>query len=565
MKKKIFAYFLVVTIIGVSVTGLLISLLSQQYYKDEAEEKLAHAARLIKHDISEELSEGKIIDYNQAAKKYADILNEGIYLDPSMTSIKNRVSFIDIYGYVAGESDADFREMENHLNRQEITQAISGQLGTDIRYSSTLKTKFLYTALLIEQADIVVRVSHPLNYISNINKTTLKFSLIGIFAGIAITIFLANRFSARVSHPIDQKINAVNQQLEKTIEELTDKNVKVDSIINSMMNGIVAVDRDYHVMLINSKACELFGINQKDEVFGANLLEFIRNNRINRMLTDTIESNESMSAEVHLNSPHDMILQVKTAPIMPKDSSSPNSGGIIYVEDITAFKKLEHIRTEFVSNVTHELKTPLTSIRGFVETLKNGALDDKEIANQFIDIIDIEAERLSTLINDILQLSEIESGMKDSNIAVHKLDSIITEIKPVLQSVAEKKNISLSWNVDENLHIKANKDRIKQLFINIIDNAIKYNIDNGNVDITAIKKDGKINISVKDTGIGIESRHLSRIFERFYRIDKGRSRNMGGTGLGLSIVKHIVNLYGGDLNVKSSPGNGTEFIIRFPL
>jgi two-component system phosphate regulon sensor histidine kinase PhoR len=206
----------------------------------------------------------------------------------------------------------------------------------------------------------------------------------------------------------------------------------------------------------------------------------------------------------------------------------------------------------------------LTSIRGFIETLRGGAIDDREVSEKFLEIIDIEAERLYMLINDILQLSEIESRQKDTNVQKNKLKSIVDEVAPILQAAAEKKQVSLNINISDKIDITANRDRIKQMLINLVENAIKYNMENGKVNLQAFEARGKVIISVKDTGIGIAKEHLPRIFERFYRVDKGRSRSMGGTGLGLSIVKHIVNLYNGDIRVNSEPGKGTEFVIELP-
>lgn len=232
--------------------------------------------------------------------------------------------------------------------------------------------------------------------------------------------------------------------------------------------------------------------------------------------------------------------------------------------DITNIKKLEQMRTEFVSNVSHELKTPLTSIRGFIDTLKDGAVNDPEVAGKFLDIIDIEAERLSRLINEILQLSEIESMKQDRNIEDVFLKPVIDEVFSILQQSAEERKVGLHADIAESVSIQANKDKIKQLLINLIDNAIKYNIENGSVTVKAEQAGGKVLISVRDTGIGIEKEYLDRIFERFYRVDRGRSSELGGTGLGLSIVKHIVNLYQGRIDVDSDPGKGTEFKIEIP-
>lgn len=564
MRKRIFMYFVILILIGVSVTGFFVSQMMQRYYKNEVQDKLINTARLIQYQISEEAGKGNKVDYNAYAARYSELLNTSAESKSDLNPRKVRITFIDLSGAVVGESDTNYTQMENHLDRPEVQDALQGKLGMEMHYSKTMKVQFLYTAVYIDKAKVIVRVSTPLLQLKTVDRFVLYYTLAGIFAGLLLTFVLAIKFSGYVAHPFDKRLNDINAELEKTVADLVDKNVKVDAIINSMINGIVAVDSKFKVMLINSKACEIFGIKNGPGVVGINIIELIRNHQINTFLSDTIQHNVPHTGDLSIGSLQEKTLRVYTAPIRSKDNISLNSGGILLIDDITNIKKLEQIRTEFVSNVTHELKTPLTSIRGFIETLRNGAMEDKAVAKTFLDIIDIEAERLYMLINDTLQLSEIENRQKDSNIAPHNLKSIVDEVAPILQGVAEKKHVLLHWNIDENITIIANKDRIKQMLINLTDNAIKYNVENGSVYIKATKSDGKIVISIKDTGIGIAQEHLSRIYERFYRVDKGRSRNMGGTGLGLSIVKHIVNLYNGDIKVSSEPGKGTEFVIRLP-
>ncbi len=236
---------------------------------------------------------------------------------------------------------------------------------------------------------------------------------------------------------------------------------------------------------------------------------------------------------------------------------------MLVIQDITDIRKLETMRKDFVSNVTHELNTPLTSIRGFVDTLKHGAIGDEKIANRFLDIIDIETERLSLLIQDILSLSAIENTGQDKDIAVYEIGEIIEEVLDILELKIKEKNIKIVTDVKEGVTYRCNRDRIKQLFINLLDNAIKYT-EKGQVGITCCEDEQGIKIDIWDTGIGIEEEHIPRLFERFYRVDKGRSRNMGGTGLGLSIVKHIVELYKGHIEVISHVGKGSRFTIHLP-
>ena len=596
MKKRIFLHYIILIIIALAITGFFTSELTQRFYMQEVEEKLKNTAGLLEHQLLANSASGKVTDYNRFAAEYADILAKYESVDSENGAKSNtRITIIDYGGKVLGETQTDYHAMENHLSRKEVREAIAGKVGSDIRKSKTLGVDFLYIAYPVRQLDIILRVSVPLVQIKKIDQLIWYYSLLGILAGLFLTSLLAWRFSYSLIRPINELIsisrdiswgnysrraaagskdelgqlartfNEMAAKLEKTIEELTDKNIKVDSIINSLTGGIIAVDLKFRVILVNSIACELFNIKYGPGIIGMNIIELIRNNQLNAFLENAVRDNRPLTNEIIISPPQNKILRIYASPIKSKTEAGTNLGGIVYIEDITNLKKLEQIKTEFVSNVTHELKTPLTSIRGFIETLRGGAISDKEVAEKFLEIIDIEAERLYILINDILQLSEIESKQNDTNIGTYNLKSIVEEVLSILQGSAGRKNITLASDVDEKLLINANRDRIKQMLINLADNGIKYNTEGGRVLVKAGKADGKIVIVVRDTGIGIPEEHLPRIFERFYRVDKGRSRSMGGTGLGLSIVKHIVNLYNGDIKINSRPGEGTEFIIQLPL
>lgn len=584
---------MILLIIGVTITGFFTSQLAKKFYMDEVEEKLTSAALLLDSYITGELSDKGEIDYNLFAKKYSKLIAAAGSPSKSPTE-SARITIVSRSGKVLGESYTDYQSMENHLNRNEIHEALQGKVGKDIRSSQTLNVDFLYIAVPAGSAGIIVRISVPLVQLRNIYNIIFIYTVLSIIAGLIFTSVLAFKFSSSITRPISDlmsltreissgnysarvhikdkneigqlagNINAMTATLEKTMSEIMDKSLKVESIINSMPSGIVAVDTNSKVVFINSIACEIFGIKNDSGIIGANILEFIRNSQINSFLKESIDRNKSLINEISLSVPQESILRIYTTPIKPKDENLQNSGGLIFIEDITTIRKLEQIRTEFVSNVTHELKTPLTSIRGFIETLRAGAMDDRDVAGRFLEIIDIEAERLYNLINDILQLSEIESKPEDVDIALYSLKSIFEDTISILQGTADKKEVSLIMDVGDDLKIRASRNRIKQMLINLIENAIKYNIDHGSVTVKAYRTEGKVVISVKDTGIGIPSEHHTRIFERFYRVDKGRSRNMGGTGLGLSIVKHIANLYNGDIKVYSTVGSGSEFIVSLP-
>lgn len=597
MKNKIVKYTILLVVIAITITGIFTYALAQYFYKSEVRNSSENTAILLSHQIEEQAYHNQKIDYDKLAKDYARLLNNKIPSSENFT-FATRITIIDYTGSVLGESDSNIIEMQNHLDRKEIKEAIQGKVGTDERFSETMKIPYLYVALPIQSRNIIVRISVPLYQINSINKAFLFYTILGLLVGLFITIVISVKFSKVITFPINQLINTSKEiangnykkrvdihskdeigelaitynemadKLDNTLCGILDKNVRVDTIINSMRDGIIAIDTNYKILIINTIACDIFGIKHGPGIIGKNLLDITRNSKVNSFLKDTIKDNVALTDEIIIFSPKkdsDCVYKIYTNPIKNSDVNQQNAGGVITLHDLTSVKKLELIRTQFVSNVTHELKTPLTSIRGFVETLKSGAIDDTTVATKFLDIIDIEAERLYVLINDILQLSEIESMRKDDQITQTSLNLIIDEVVALLETSASKKNIKLEVDVQPNIDIEVNKYRIKQMLINLIDNAIKYNIENGTVFIKANKENGKTIISIKDTGIGIPEKHHSRIFERFYRVDKGRSRNMGGTGLGLSIVKHIVNLYSGDIRIISEPGQGTEFIIQLPL
>jgi len=290
--------------------------------------------------------------------------------------------------------------------------------------------------------------------------------------------------------------NKMASKLERTISDLNTKKIELESIVESITNGIVAVDGNNKVILINPAAFTVFNLDADAEILGDDIENHIKNSQINSLLKDAIQKNKPLEAEVAIDG---RVLLVNASPIRPKDSDIDNSGGIVFIQDITKVRKLEQIRTEFVSNVTHELKTPITSIRGFIETLKNGAMNNPVVAERFLEIIDIEAERLHELINDILLLSEIETKLKDTNLEIFDLKSMVDDVFKVMQNIAKEKKISLNNNVRDEVLMKANINRMKQLIMNLVDNGIKYNVQNGSVSVDGYREDGKVVISVKDT------------------------------------------------------------------
>lgn len=334
--------------------------------------------------------------------------------------------------------------------------------------------------------------------------------------------------------------------------------MKLKSILKSISNGIVAIDNEQKILLINDVAKKLFGDN--DFIFEGQKIDCVINNKAMAKAIFTLIPTRK-SKKIEIKDQNDKYYKIRVDPVYLKNEKNVVIGSIINIEDITETVRLEKIRSDFVANVTHEIKTPLTSINGFVETLKNNDSIDIETRNRFLDIIEIESNRLRRLIDDILVLSFIENNENEKydNVNVY---SVFKEVYDLTYNLAKNKNIDYVYKFSsEDIQIKANKDYIKQVFLNLIDNAMKYTPENGEVSVLVTQKNDEIQISVKDTGMGIPQSDIPRIFERFYRVDKARSKKIGGTGLGLAIVKHIIISMGADISVKSALNRGTEFIV----
>ncbi len=355
--------------------------------------------------------------------------------------------------------------------------------------------------------------------------------------------------------------NYMVKKIKSNIVELEDKNIKLKAILKSISNGIIAIDNRENIMLMNQKAQKLFSYEDddfeqknfekvvKDEMFFTAIREVMGYGDRKKLIVEDEKGN---------------YYKVKSDPIKLHEEKNLTIGAIINIEDITERKRLEKIRSDFVANVTHELKTPLTSISGFVETLKGNENIDIAVRNRFLDIIDMETGRLRSLIDDILTLSFIENNenKKGANFKLVNIWEVYKEVFEMISPFAQKKGIQISERFEnEEITILSNPDYIKQLLLNLIDNAVKYTPEEGRVFVTVTENTELLQIRVKDTGLGIPQEDIPRIFERFYRVEKARSRKIGGTGLGLAIVKHIVLSLNGKIRVESKVNEGSEFII----
>lgn len=524
-----------------------------------------------------------------------------VYMDEFVREIDQkagfRVTIIDYNGIVLAESRMDKEQMDNHQNREEIREAIdTGEMSSSIRFSQTVGTYMNYVAvpIKIEGQQYILRISTPISEIDGLINDVIKFVSLGLLFSAGLAFLLAYIVTTRFMTPVkeltkaagriadghyEEKIyidqtdevgeladafNAMTFTLRLNLWEIEQKNSELESIISSMDNGILVVDTEFKITLYNNRFIELFDVKEHD-LEGKPFYEATRSKMVFDVLEKAFDQSGLEVKETRVQTESgERLFNLSAMPIRSNKISDQVLGTLLMVQDITQLRKLETMRSDFVSNVTHELKTPLTSIRGFVDTLKNGAINE-EVSYKFLDIIDIESERLEILISDILTLSEIEAMIGEKSQGDYLLSEIGAEVVQLLHKKADKKGLSLIADFQEDLPLYVcNRNRIKQLLINLTDNALKYT-ETGHVKLSIRQEYSQLVIEVEDTGIGIEKKHIPRLFERFYRVDKGRSRKMGGTGLGLSIVKHITELYHGRIKVTSEIDKGTTMTIYLPM
>ena len=359
-------------------------------------------------------------------------------------------------------------------------------------------------------------------------------------------------------------LNKMTKRLRIERERVESRKEQLNSILSSMNSGVMALESSGRILFYNQSFLTLFRNQMKteeDDLLHKSFYKCFKSKDLSDIIYQVEEEELKVRREIIVeDGDYTIILMVRGTPLYK--NTRKKFGTILVAEDITRVKKLESIRKDFVSNVTHELKTPLTSIRGFVDTLKGGAIEDPVYSRRFLDIIDIEAERLSILVNDILILSEIESG-SDAGKSTVKVEEVVDEVIELLDK-KKKDTVTVLKDMEKPVtDFLCNRDRLKELILNLADNGVKYT-NEGTVTIKCWEEEQDLVLSFIDTGVGIPEEHLPRLFERFYRVDKGRSRKMGGTGLGLSIVKHIVELYKGTITVESKEGEGSTFLVRLP-
>ena len=572
---KIFATYLAIAVLAIGIVGFLAgSQIRAKLEQQIGNELMAHARIVDLYPLKDiQAHVGEIADIARA-----------------------RVTILDGEGKVIVETDPEAAALGSHLERPEIQEARIRGRGSATRYSRTMKEEMIYVALPIQKGpDIIgyIRLARPL---SDVRKTIEEFTAILLQSFLIIlvsSVVVAFLFSRKLTTPIRdmehfterlrrgetpgtlmirssdeigqlaENINYMVNELQKRIAALQEEKAKVEAAFSSALDGVLILDHQGRIETVNRGMWTMIGGRYRDLV-GKTPLEAFRNLGLQKALDQYRSGGLPVSQEMELGGEEPFMLDVSITPVRGVDAAEGKT--MLVFHDMTRLKKLERMRVDFVANVTHEIKTPLTAILGFVETLQEGAIEDRETAKKFLSTIARHAERLNRLVDDLLTISNTELGELHFSFESVALSGIAQSALHMIQLKAEEKKIELTSAIPEDLPlIRADRDRLSQVLINILDNAVKFTAEGGRVTLVASPAaDQEVAVRITDTGIGVPRDEISRLGERFYRVDKTRSRELGGTGLGLSIVKHLMAAHKGRIEIESQLGRGTTVSLYFP-
>jgi two-component system phosphate regulon sensor histidine kinase PhoR len=574
---KITIPFTLLILLGMSILGFYLVDSARSTQINHLESQLTNEARLVA-DISMPsfADSDKQTDLDSIAKTTGQ-------------EIQARITLIDKNGTVLGDTDQNPLTMENHATRPEVVEALASGIGQATRYSATLHENMMYVAVPVtNQGEVlgIARVSLPLTAVENaVNSAVWTIALAISIA--ALLVIVAAAFIARmITRPVrqiteaaegiaagklDQQIpirvndeigrlgrafNEMSLNLKTTMATIVDERGKLVNVLASISDGVVMTDSEGNVALVNPAAERLFNFEEA-KAMGRPLIETIHDHEIDDVVKKCLNTTTEQSAQ--LDSMTGRFLRIIATPITGK-----LSGALVLIQDLTEMRSLQTMRREFIGNISHELRTPLASIKAIVDTLRDGAIDDKEAAVNFLNRLDVEVDRMTQMVAELTELSRIETGRIKLKLESVNINSLIEEVATRLNHQAERQQVSLSTKLSSDLPlIQADKERIQQVTVNIVHNAIKFTPSCGRVVISTKHSGESVTAQVSDTGIGISKDDLPHIFERFFKADKSRSTS--GTGLGLAIAKHIVQTHGGSIWVESEEGKGSTFSFSLPL
>ncbi len=582
---QLYPPFLAITLLALLVATAYSSYTLRSFYLRQLEEELRLMAEVVAIQVEGTLEDGAPGPIDALSKRLGQAGGGQM-----------RLTVIAADGKVLGDSDENPALMEDHSNRAEIIRAIQEGFGQSIRFSPTLGKNMMYVAVPVRadgQVAAVVRTAIP---VTQIDQTLNRIYITIVWAGGIVALcaaFLSLLISRQISQPIirmkriaqlfaqgqlnirvpnagaaelDALAGALNEmatQLQDRILTITRQRNEAKAILSSLSEGVLAVDSRGRIVNVNRAAAQLLSIDAT-HAQGHSIEEVVRNVGLQEFVRQALESDRPTEGDVSFPEEGGRFFHVHGASLA--DAQAERGGAVIVLSDMTRIHRLEDVRRDFVANVSHELKTPVTSIQGFVEALLEGGLDDPEQEQRYLGIIAKHAERLNAIIDDLLSLSRLEEGAERRAILFDNVP-----LRPVLEAAielagvrAEQKKIRVELSCDETVSARINAPLLEQAIVNLVDNAAKYSDEGTTVSIEVVQGAKDVAIHVKDRGCGIAREHLARIFERFYVVDKSRSRKLGGTGLGLAIVKHITLVHGGYVTVESTLRQGSTFTIHLP-
>ncbi|MGE5841036.1 MAG: two-component system histidine kinase PnpS [Deltaproteobacteria bacterium] len=577
-----FSYLLVILLSLVAVIWLASNSM-RDFFLDKIQDDLQARALLFENYILEHVEPLDAQSIDQLCKK----------IGPSAFT---RLTVILPSGRVIGDSEGDPVKMDNHLDRPEILAAMEKDVGVSTRYSPTLAKQLMYVAVPLKKNTRTVAYVRAAIEVGSVDRDVeaiqIKMALSGlVIAGLATLLSLL--VSHRIRRPIDdirrgaerfahgdfqnplpvsdlkeigdlsETLNLMAQELQKTVSTITEQRNELGAVLSSMAEGVLAMDMEERILGMNRAASLIFECDPK-QVQGRTIQEVIRHPELQNLVTKALASEGAVERDVVLYLKEERVLNGHGTIL--RDGEGKRVGVLVVLNDITRLRKLENIRKDFVANVSHEIRTPITAIKGFVETLRDGAMQSPEDAERFLGIIQNHVLRLESLVEDLLSLSRIEEDEEKDQIALEEkpLREVLVGAVQLCQVKAESKQVRMELSCGEDAVARINSSLLGQAVVNLLDNAIKYSEQGKTIWVQTESLPQEILIRVRDEGCGIEKKHQDRLFERFYRVDKARSRKLGGTGLGLSIVKHIMEAHGGRVSVESQPGRGSIFTLHLP-
>ncbi len=580
----LYVYYLLVIMVTAAAVSWYASRSVGRFYTRNTRSDLEATARLVESIVSPAVMDDGSID-------------AGLFCGRLAVLSDLRVTVITPDGRVVCDTAEDPEGMESHRDRPEIQKALAGLTGESVRYSDTIRQRFMYVAIPLRVGGWIagaVRVSVPLASMDEaLRGIRIRIFVGGIIAALLaalVSLVLSRRISVpvkamkegieRFSHnDLDHRIptsgitelgtladvmNEMASSLADRMNMVTRQRNEQEAIFRSMVEGLVVVDTEERITKINRAAAEFLDLDHQ-QAPGKTIQESVRNTELQLFIARALVSEEPVEGDIRIiGESGERLLRAHGSLLL--DTDGDRMGAVIVLSDVTNLRRLEGMRKDFVANVSHELRTPITSIKGFVETLMDGGIGSHEEAENFLSIIAKQADRMNSIIEDLLFLSRVEQDVEDDKIRLEEcpLCDVLNEAVEVYGPKARAKRVEIRLACPDDLEAMINPALLEQAVANLIDNAVTYSDPGSIVEVEAGSGQSGIVIRVRDRGCGIEKMHLSRIFERFYRVDKARSRKVGGTGLGLAIVKHIVQAHGGRVTVESIPGEGSLFTIILP-